>query len=131
MLMTRPLRVEMAGGGYHVTARGNERRAIYRDDTDRGRFLETVREGLAESPLEKLEGRVVLGGREFVERVRGMLKGNVKEQPGCGSCGGGAGSRRWWGLSSGRRGRSGWGFGTVMEIGGGTWCCIWGGSCAG
>ena len=40
--MTRPLRVELAGGWYHVTARGNERRAIYRDDTDRGRFLETV-----------------------------------------------------------------------------------------
>ena len=32
----------MAGGWYHVTARGNERRAIYRDDTDRARFLETV-----------------------------------------------------------------------------------------
>ena len=76
--MARPLRVEMAGGWYHVTTRGNERRAIYRDDTDRGRFLETAREGLPESPWEKLEWRVVLGGREFVERVRGMLKGDRK-----------------------------------------------------
>ena len=53
------------------------RRAKYREYVE-----ETVREGLAESPWEKLEGRVVLGGREFVERVRGMLKGDRKEQPG-------------------------------------------------
>ena len=35
--MARPLRVEIAGGWYHVTARGNERRAIFRDDKDPGR----------------------------------------------------------------------------------------------
>jgi len=33
--VARPLRLEVAGGVYHVTARGNERRAIYRDDADR------------------------------------------------------------------------------------------------
>lgn len=38
--MTRPLRLEYEGAIYHVTARGNERSAIFRDDRDRTRFLE-------------------------------------------------------------------------------------------
>jgi REP element-mobilizing transposase RayT len=42
--MARPLRIEVAGGWYHVTARGNERRAIYRDDQDRRHFLELIGE---------------------------------------------------------------------------------------
>lgn len=40
--MARPLRIERPGGRYHVTARGNERRDIFRDDTDRFRFLEVL-----------------------------------------------------------------------------------------
>jgi putative transposase len=35
-------RIEIAGAIYHVTARGNERKAVYRDATDRVRFLEIV-----------------------------------------------------------------------------------------
>ncbi|HNQ88253.1 MAG TPA: transposase [Verrucomicrobiota bacterium] len=42
--MARPLRIERAGGWYHVSARGNERRAIYRDDRDRRHFLEVLAE---------------------------------------------------------------------------------------
>lgn len=45
--MARPIRVEYANAVYHVTARGNERKAIYRDDADRLRFLETVEEAVA------------------------------------------------------------------------------------
>ncbi len=37
--MSRPLRLEFAGAIWHVTSRGNERRNIFRDDTDRLRFL--------------------------------------------------------------------------------------------
>jgi REP element-mobilizing transposase RayT len=37
--MARPLRVERVGGRYHATARGNERRNIFRDDADRFHFL--------------------------------------------------------------------------------------------
>lgn len=33
--MARPLRIELAGGLYHVTSRGDRREAIYRDDRDR------------------------------------------------------------------------------------------------
>lgn len=42
--MARPVRVEFSGAVYHVTARGNERRAIVRDAKDRQRFVETVAE---------------------------------------------------------------------------------------
>lgn len=37
--MARPLRIELAGGLYHVTARGDRREAIYRDDADREAWL--------------------------------------------------------------------------------------------
>jgi REP element-mobilizing transposase RayT len=38
--MARPLRIELAGGLYHVTARGDRREDIYLDDADRERWLE-------------------------------------------------------------------------------------------
>jgi putative transposase len=41
--MARPLRVEFAGALYHLMSRGNERRAIVRDDADRGRRLDWLR----------------------------------------------------------------------------------------
>ena len=37
--MSRPLRIQYPGAFYHVTARGNERRDIFRNDRDRERFL--------------------------------------------------------------------------------------------
>ena len=37
--MARPLRIEYPSAVYHVTARGNARRKIYMDDTDRQQFL--------------------------------------------------------------------------------------------
>lgn len=40
--MTRPLRIEFPGALYHVTSRGNARRKIFLDDTDRQTFLGTV-----------------------------------------------------------------------------------------
>jgi putative transposase len=42
--MARPLRVDVRGGWYHVTARGNERRPVFRDDEDRKRFLALLEE---------------------------------------------------------------------------------------
>jgi putative transposase len=38
----RPFRVELAGAVYHVIARGNERKAIFRDDLDRNVYLERL-----------------------------------------------------------------------------------------
>jgi putative transposase len=37
--MARPPRLEFAGAVYHVMARGNERRAIFREDKDREQYL--------------------------------------------------------------------------------------------
>ena len=42
--MSRPLRIEYAGALYHVTSRGNERKAIYRKDADFQLFLDTLAE---------------------------------------------------------------------------------------
>lgn len=40
--MARPLRLQVLDGIYHLTARGNERSRIFRDDADRRHFLELV-----------------------------------------------------------------------------------------
>jgi putative transposase len=40
--MARPLRIEYDGALYHVTSRGNERKAIFKNDSDRTLFLDTV-----------------------------------------------------------------------------------------
>lgn len=42
--MARPLRIERVGGWYHLTSRGNERRAVFRDDRDRVHFCELLEE---------------------------------------------------------------------------------------
>ncbi len=42
--VARPLRIEYPGAIYHVLARGNQGRAIFKDDRDRKRFLETLEE---------------------------------------------------------------------------------------
>src|SRR5687768_3700232 len=40
--MSRPLRLEHPGALWHITARGNEQKDIYRDDADRESFLELL-----------------------------------------------------------------------------------------
>src|SRR6266850_581799 len=42
--MARPLRIERAGGWYHLTARGNERQPIYRSPRDYQHFCELLAE---------------------------------------------------------------------------------------
>ncbi|MTV36097.1 transposase [Duganella radicis] len=42
--MTRPLRIEYPGALYHVTSRGDRKSAIFRDDTDRAMWLQTLAE---------------------------------------------------------------------------------------
>src|SRR6476660_8016308 len=44
--MARPLRIQYSGAYYHVTCRGNDRRSIYRDDSDRELFLEKLKASL-------------------------------------------------------------------------------------
>src|SRR5450759_1799548 len=40
--MPRPLRLEAEGAVYHVIARGNERKAVFRDDRDRQEYLDRL-----------------------------------------------------------------------------------------
>jgi len=44
--MPRPLRIQRVGCWYHVTARGNERREIFRDDRDRRHFVDLLEESV-------------------------------------------------------------------------------------
>lgn len=44
--IARTQRIEYEGAIYHVTARGNERRDIFRDDADRERFLRVLHESV-------------------------------------------------------------------------------------
>ena len=37
--MARALRIQYPGALYHVTNRGNERKAVFQDDVDRNEFL--------------------------------------------------------------------------------------------
>jgi len=40
--MARPLRIEYPGAVYHATSRGNEKKPVFKDDTDRLNFLNTL-----------------------------------------------------------------------------------------
>src|SRR5512147_3044024 len=40
--MSRPLRIEYAGAVYHITSRGNEKKAVFKSDQDRINFLNTL-----------------------------------------------------------------------------------------
>uniref|UniRef100_A0A832EJZ6 Transposase IS200-like domain-containing protein n=1 Tax=Desulfacinum infernum TaxID=35837 RepID=A0A832EJZ6_9BACT len=42
--MARPWRIDFEGAYYHILSRGNERREIFYDDTDRGSFLDVLGE---------------------------------------------------------------------------------------
>ena len=44
--MSRPLRIQDPGAGYHVTCRGNERKNIFRDDEDRKTLLRLLSRSL-------------------------------------------------------------------------------------
>jgi REP element-mobilizing transposase RayT len=58
--MARPLRIVCPIAWYHVTARGNERRDIFRDDKDRFRFLEIVAEMIERFEI-RLHAYVLMG----------------------------------------------------------------------
>jgi putative transposase len=57
--MARPIRIEYAGAWYHVTSRGNERKNIFQDDQDRGKFLEILADSLDRYHAE-LHGYVLM-----------------------------------------------------------------------
>jgi putative transposase len=58
--MARPLRINLAGAWYHVTARGNERKDIFRDPADREQFVRRMSE-MVERFRVGLHGYVLMG----------------------------------------------------------------------
>ncbi len=44
--MARPIRIEYEGAVYHVTIRGNERKALFQTDADRERFVQALADSL-------------------------------------------------------------------------------------
>ncbi len=72
--MARPLRVEFPGALYHVTARGNERRAVFRDDEDRRMLLATLAQACEDFGL-RIHGYCLMPNHYhlLVETPRGNL----------------------------------------------------------
>ena len=60
--MARPLRIEYPGACYHVMSRGNQRRAIVRDDADRHKRLDWLRRTV-ETYDWRLHAFVLIGRR--------------------------------------------------------------------
>jgi putative transposase len=56
--VAKPLRCEFPGGWYHVTARGNERKDIFRDHRDREHFIDLLAELKGRYGLEVAGGGV-------------------------------------------------------------------------
>ena len=69
--MARPLRVLFAGAVYHVMARGNERRPIYRDAADRLAFLDQLAVGVERYGL--VCHSYCLMGNHYHEWIRGRV----------------------------------------------------------
>src|SRR5437899_10525106 len=72
--MARPLRIEYPGAYYHVSTRGNERKAIFRDEWDRERLLELLGRAVKDFHL-RLHGYVLMSNHYhlLVETPRGGL----------------------------------------------------------
>ncbi len=61
--MARPLRVELKDAVYHLRARGPEKRAVFRDEQDRGRLVKLLARSCARYQVPML--RCVLMSNHF------------------------------------------------------------------
>jgi len=73
--MARPLRIERAGGWYHVTGRGNERRPIFRDNRDRQHFCELLAEWVSRFQGVGCEAKLLGKHRKELIEVMGSRVG--------------------------------------------------------
>lgn len=72
--MSRPIRVEFPGAVYHVMARGNELRPVFRDDRDREQFLDALA-GTAEQQGWRLHAYCLMGNHYHA--LVGTPRGNL------------------------------------------------------
>ena len=78
--MARAVRIQRSGAWYHVTARGNERRSIYRDQRDRRHFCELLAELVHRYPWSSYRAYVGLERAPAwlsCDRVRELVGGKV------------------------------------------------------
>ena len=77
--MARPLRIEYPGAYYHVTSRGNERKAIFRDVADRRKFLEILSSSI-EQFIVRLHAYVLMDNHYhlLVETPEGNLSRAIR-----------------------------------------------------
>jgi len=64
--MARPLRIAFPGAFFHVTARGNEHKAVFKSRRDREQFVDKG----YESPLKDVFGSVRLGSQAFIDYIK-------------------------------------------------------------
>ena len=64
--MVRPLRIEFPGALYHITDRGNERKAVFRDDADRHRLIQYFKEAVEKFGL-KIHAFCLMGNHYHIE----------------------------------------------------------------
>ncbi len=83
--MSRPLRIDLADGWYHVLSRGLEHRDLLADDRDRGHFLDVAR-GMCEAAPPS-------GARRPTDPARRAAA--AAEQPGAAACRQLAAADRW------------------------------------
>lgn len=69
--MARPVRIEYPGAYYHVTSRGNERKAIFRDDHDREIFLKLLSRAVEQFHL-RLHGYVLMDNHYHLLKGSGL-----------------------------------------------------------
>jgi putative transposase len=74
--MARPLRILFPDAYYHVTCRGNERRPIFRDDTDRSVFLDKLQ---ASRQIYDIEIHAYVLMNDHFHLIVGTPKGNLSE----------------------------------------------------
>jgi putative transposase len=72
--MARPIRIEYEGAVYHVTLRGNDRKAIFKTDEDREKFIEKLAESVERYDVRLYMYTLMTNHTHFVlETPRGNL----------------------------------------------------------
>ena len=79
--MARKPRALIEGGIYHVTSRGNERQAIFRDDKDRERFLERLAESASTHQVKVYLYCLMPNHFHLLIRVRDKMRADSNGQP--------------------------------------------------
>ena len=71
--MARSLRIELAGGLYHVTSRGDRREDIYLSEEDRADWLKVVGEVCARFNWRKMRTSIKFSVHHNLRRHRGPV----------------------------------------------------------